>query len=105
MVRICIAFSYTNFFSYGEYGTCAIACNTFYFQECVPERIELKTSVYSKIDKIMNDSCILATSASALLPSKLAANITHKNRFIVAHPVIIINISPSVCSRPTHEFF
>lgn len=57
-----------------------------YIQECVPEKIELKTAVYAKVDKIMEDSSILSTSASALLPSKLAANIQHKNRFIVAHP-------------------
>lgn len=62
------------------------ARNAVFVHECVPERIELKTGVYSKIDKIMSDSCILASSASALLPSKLAANIQHKNRFIVAHP-------------------
>lgn len=57
-----------------------------FVHECVPERIELKTSIYAKIDKMLSDTCILATSASALLPSKLAANIQHKNRFIVAHP-------------------
>ncbi|KAL4232929.1 Crystallin [Mactra antiquata] len=60
--------------------------NADYIQECVPERIELKTAVYSRIDPIIKDTCILASSASALLPSKLAANIQHKNRFIVVHP-------------------
>ncbi|XP_060577987.1 lambda-crystallin-like [Ruditapes philippinarum] len=57
-----------------------------FVHECAPERIELKTSIYAKIDKMLSDTCILATSASALLPSKLAVNIQHKNRFIVAHP-------------------
>ncbi|XP_045195917.1 lambda-crystallin-like [Mercenaria mercenaria] len=60
--------------------------NAVYVHECVPERIELKTAVYAKVDKLLNDTCILASSASALLPSKLAANIQHKNRFIVVHP-------------------
>ncbi|KAH3829971.1 hypothetical protein DPMN_103204 [Dreissena polymorpha] len=57
-----------------------------YIQECVPERLDLKASVYAQADSLMSDRCILASSASALLPSKLAAGITHRNRFIVAHP-------------------
>ncbi|XP_060577988.1 lambda-crystallin-like [Ruditapes philippinarum] len=57
-----------------------------FVHECVPERIELKTSIYAKIDKMLSDTCILATSTSALQPSKLAANIERKNRFIVVHP-------------------
>lgn len=57
-----------------------------YVQECVPERLEIKTGVYQLMDNLLSDTCILASSASALLPSKLAADLKHKNRFIVAHP-------------------
>ena len=60
------------------------------FQECVPERKDLKQGVYDKIDKLLLDDAILASSASALLPSILAEKITHKNRFIVAHPVGLV---------------
>ncbi|WAR06742.1 CRYL1-like protein [Mya arenaria] len=56
------------------------------FYECVPENIELKNAVHTRADAVMSDTCILASSTSALLPSRLAADIKHKNRFIVAHP-------------------
>ena len=59
-----------------------------FFQECVPERLEMKQAVYDEIDLFLRDDVILASSASALLPSILAEKIKHKNRYIVAHPVI-----------------
>ena len=48
----------------------------------------MKRAVYEEIDTLLRDDVILASSASALLPSVLAENIKHKNRYIVAHPVI-----------------
>ena len=53
----------------------------------MPERQDSKQGVYDKIDDILQNDVILASSASALLPSILAERIKHKNRFIVAHPV------------------
>ena len=49
----------------------------------------MKQSVYEEIDKLLRDDVILASSASALLPSVLVKKIKHRNRFIVAHPVSI----------------
>ena len=48
----------------------------------------MKQAVYEEIDSLLRDDVILASSASALLPSVLAEKIKHKNRYIVAHPVI-----------------
>ena len=61
--------------------------NALIFQECVPERLEMKQSVYTEIDNFLSDGVILASSASGLLPSALVENIKHRNRFVVAHPV------------------
>lgn len=58
----------------------------FFIQECVPERIEIKKAVWSKIEKIMNKKAVMSSSTSALLPSAISADLTHKNRFIVSHP-------------------
>ena len=59
----------------------------FLFQECVFEDVGLKREVHSKIDVIMNDQVILASSTSCILPARIADNLRHRNRFIVAHPV------------------
>ncbi|XP_060080215.1 lambda-crystallin-like isoform X2 [Ylistrum balloti] len=54
--------------------------------ECVPERLELKTSVYKNIEPFLEPTAILASSASALVPSLLSKDIKNRNRFIVVHP-------------------
>ena len=51
----------------------------------------MKQSVYEEIDKLLRDDVILASSASALLPSVLVKKIKHRNRFIVAHPVSTVS--------------
>ncbi|KAJ8315286.1 hypothetical protein KUTeg_007436 [Tegillarca granosa] len=62
------------------------AKGAFFVIECVPERIELKTGVHAKIDPVVSDTTIIASSASALIPSKISQNLKHRNRFIVVHP-------------------
>lgn len=54
--------------------------------ECVPERLDLKTSVYRSIDPLLEPSAILGSSASSLVPSLLSKDLKNRNRFIVVHP-------------------
>ncbi|XP_033739696.1 lambda-crystallin-like [Pecten maximus] len=54
--------------------------------ECVPERLDLKTSVYKSIDPFLEPSAILGSSASGLVPSLLSKDLKNRNRFIVVHP-------------------
>ena len=50
--------------------------------------MELKKKVWSKIDELITDpNTILASSSSCIVPSKISADLRHKNQFMVAHPV------------------
>ena len=51
-------------------------------QECVPEFLDIKQSVHTKLDVIVNDDVILSRSASSLVPSPISENLRHRNRFI-----------------------
>jgi len=61
--------------------------NAFYVQECVWETLESKTEIFKKIDACASVGQILASSTSTIPGSKFSADIKHRNRFIVAHPV------------------
>lgn len=58
-----------------------------FLQECIPERINLKKDLYKQIDQVIGDKTIISTSTSTFLPSLLSEDLTHRNNFIVSHPV------------------
>ena len=63
---------------------CVCLCPT---KECVPENLEMKKKVFSSLDPLVNDSVILASSTSCIIPSVLTEDLQHRARCIVAHPV------------------
>ncbi|XP_008578959.1 PREDICTED: lambda-crystallin homolog isoform X1 [Galeopterus variegatus] len=58
-----------------------------HIQECVPENLQLKKKIFAQLDRIIDDTVVLASSTSCLMPSKLFAGLAHMRQCLVAHPV------------------
>ncbi|XP_023332864.1 lambda-crystallin [Eurytemora carolleeae] len=63
-----------------------------YIQECVPENLELKIKVWTEIDGLVDETTILGSSTSCIVPSLISEKLKNRERFIVAHP----------CNPPYH---
>jgi 3-hydroxyacyl-CoA dehydrogenase len=55
-------------------------------QESAPEREELKTALFQRLDAALPPSVIVASSSSGLLLSRLQAGCAHPERFVLGHP-------------------
>ena len=55
-------------------------------QECVPEDIDVKRNLFSKLDALASESATLASSSSAITISEIAAELPGAARCLVAHP-------------------
>ena len=72
----------------GSTNDMAIAVeNAVFIQECVPENVELKIKVFSKLSELCtDDSTILSSSTSCILPSKIFTGLPRVSQCIVSHP-------------------
>lgn len=55
-------------------------------EECLPERLELKQSVYRQIQEIAGPEILICSSTSGLFPSKLQDGALYPEKILVAHP-------------------
>jgi carnitine 3-dehydrogenase len=64
--------------------------------ESVPERLDIKQSVYAEIEQTASVDAIIASSTSYLMPSDLQAKMLHPERQLVAHPFNPVYLLPLV---------
>ncbi|MEM7684266.1 MAG: carnitine 3-dehydrogenase [Pseudomonadota bacterium] len=63
--------------------------------EAVPERLEVKHSVYQLVERV-NSEGVIASSTSGIMPTDLQAGMAHPGRLIVAHPFNPVYLLPLV---------
>ncbi|MEM9059156.1 MAG: carnitine 3-dehydrogenase [Pseudomonadota bacterium] len=63
--------------------------------ESVPERLEVKHSVYQLVERV-NSEGVIASSTSGIMPTDLQAGMAHPGRLIVAHPFNPVYLLPLV---------
>jgi len=73
-----------------------------YVQENGPERLEVKKETFARLDAAAPQQTILASSTSAIVPSKFTEALPGRARCIVAHPVNPPHLVPvvEVCGAP-----
>ena len=64
--------------------------------ESVPERLDIKQSVYEEIEQVASTEAIIASSTSGIMPSDLQAKMSHPQRLLVAHPFNPVYLLPLV---------
>ncbi len=69
-------------------------------QENTPERLDLKRKIFSELDRLAAPDCVIASSTSALLPSRFTDGLAGRNRCLVAHPINPPYLVPAVEITP-----
>ena len=64
--------------------------------EAVPERLDIKQSVYRDIEAAAGADTLIASSTSGILPSDLQDKMTQPDRLVVAHPFNPVYLLPLV---------
>ncbi|CAH0342213.1 carnitine 3-dehydrogenase [Rhizobium sp. CECT 9324] len=67
-----------------------------WIQESVPERLDLKRGVLTKIDAAAKPDALIGSSTSGLLPTDLQRDMKHPERLFVAHPYNPVYLLPLV---------
>lgn len=65
-----------------------------WIQESVPERLELKRGVLTKIDAAADPKALIGSSTSGLMPTELQRDMRHPERMFVAHPYNPVYLLP-----------
>ena len=73
-----------------------------YVQENTPERVEVKRQVFLDLDALAPPEAVLASSTSALLPSRFVEHVPGRARCLVCHPINPPYLVPAVevCPSP-----
>ena len=71
-------------------------------QESAPERLELKRALWRELDRLAEPEAVLASSTSAILPSRFTEDLPGRERCLVVHPLNPPYLIPAVelCPAP-----
>lgn len=71
-------------------------------QESAPEKLELKRELWCELDRLAAAEALLASSTSAILPSRFTEDLAGRARCLVAHPLNPPYLIPAVelCPAP-----
>ena len=69
---------------------------TSFIQENLPEDLNLKREIISKLEKTVSVETIIASSTSSFLPSELQENCANPERVLVCHPMNPPHLIPAV---------
>lgn len=58
-----------------------------HIQENTPENVETKIDIFSRIDKAADKDAVIASSTSAILPSRFTEHLAGRHRCLVVHPI------------------
>jgi 3-hydroxyacyl-CoA dehydrogenase len=58
-----------------------------WMQESAPERVEVKRELWAELDRLAPVDAVLASSSSAITPSRFTGELAGRHRCIVAHPL------------------
>lgn len=67
-----------------------------FIQESVPERPDLKASVFAEIEAVAATDALIGTSTSGIKPSQLQTDMRHPERLVVGHPYNPVYLLPVV---------
>ncbi|WP_428492360.1 3-hydroxyacyl-CoA dehydrogenase [Rhodopila sp.] len=77
-----------------------------YIQECGPERVEIKTAMFSELERAARADAVLASSSSGIPASEFTAHLKTRQRCLIAHPVNppylvpLVEICPAAWTDP-----
>jgi 3-hydroxyacyl-CoA dehydrogenase len=73
-----------------------------YIQENGPERVEIKTGVFTELDRAARRDAVIASSSSGIPASAFTGHLVSRNRCLVAHPVNPPYLIPvvEICPSP-----
>jgi len=73
-----------------------------YVQECGPERADVKTGVFTELERAARPDSVLASSSSGIPASAFTAHLQTRNRCLIAHPVNPPYLVPlvEICPAP-----
>jgi L-gulonate 3-dehydrogenase len=56
-------------------------------QENAPERVDVKKALFAELDRLAPQDAVIASSTSAILPSRFTENLEGRHRCLIIHPI------------------